>query len=185
MQTAGNVDDKVDCGVQMMARRCHDVAREQLFATLRLGGGNEQTIGLTSGGVGGKWLSTSSLLVLCSFLDLFAVAHIVPLLPAIGSDILASASSVTMTLGGLASAYGAMQLVASPIAGALCDKHGRRRSLIVACSATAVAYTLLACATSLPRLFVARCVAGLVKHSCNFSRALLLDGVPPHERMGT
>lgn len=70
--------------------------------------------------------------------------------------------SVTVQVGLLTAIYPLLQLLMAPIWGRMSDWLGRRRLLIVGIAGAAASYVLFALATSLPMLFLARALGGLL-----------------------
>ena len=96
---------------------------------------------------------------------------IVPILPYFAVEF--GASSLTVTL--LFSSFAAMQFLGGPIAGRLSDRFGRRTVLIVSLFGSAVAYLILAAATSIPALFAARLLGGLMAGNMTVANAVMVD----------
>lgn len=54
------------------------------------------------------------------------------------------------------SLYGLLQLIGSPISGAMSDRYGRRAVMLASCAATAISYLILGCADSMWMLVLSR-----------------------------
>lgn len=74
------------------------------------------------------------------------------------------------------------QFTASPILGALADRFGRRRVILIATAGSAIDYVLMALAPSLAWIFIARMVAGATAGIIATANAYIVDVTPPEER---
>jgi DHA1 family tetracycline resistance protein-like MFS transporter len=72
--------------------------------------------------------------------------------------------------------------VAAPVLGDLSDRYGRRPILIVSLAGTALSFVMLALASSLPMLFLARIVDGLSGGNIATARAYVADVTAPEDR---
>lgn len=70
--------------------------------------------------------------------------------------------SASVQVGLLTAIYPLVQLVVAPVWGRLSDSVGRRRLLIAGLAGSAMSYVLFAAATSLPGLYAARALGGLL-----------------------
>lgn len=106
-----------------------------------------------------------------------------PVLPALvtefrGGDVAASSH----TYGWIVAIFAVMQFVGAPVLGALSDRFGRRRVILIATAGAALDYTLMALSPSLAWLFVARMIAGLTAGVVGAAHAYLVDVTPPERR---
>lgn len=86
--------------------------------------------------------------------------------------------------GWLVSAYALMQFVGSPLLGALSDRFGRRRIILIATAGSAVDYVMMALAPTLGWLFLARIIAGFTAGVMATANAYVVDLTPPERRAG-
>jgi DHA1 family tetracycline resistance protein-like MFS transporter len=78
--------------------------------------------------------------------------------------------------------YALMQFIASPILGALSDRYGRRRVILISLLGSSIDYLIMANAPSLAWLFVARTVSGLTAGVLATANAYVADVTPPEKR---
>ncbi|MDP9322117.1 MAG: MFS transporter [Acidobacteriota bacterium] len=112
-----------------------------------------------------------SIIFLTIFVNLVGFGIIIPLLPFYAQTFGAS----PLVIGLLFASFSLSQLVASPILGDLSDRWGRRPVLIFSLLGTVVSFVMLALATSLSMLFVARIVDGLSGGNITTARAYIAD----------
>ena len=110
---------------------------------------------------------------------------LIPVLPRLivqfrGGDM----TSGTHTYGVVFGIYALMQFIGSPILGALSDRFGRRRIILIATAGSAIDYVIMACAPSLGWLFLARTIAGFTAGVYATANAYIVDVTPPEKRAG-
>jgi DHA1 family tetracycline resistance protein-like MFS transporter len=86
--------------------------------------------------------------------------------------------------GWIVGIYALMQFVGSPVLGALSDRYGRRRIILIATAGSALDYVIMACAPSLAWLFAARIIAGFTAGVFATANAYIADVTPPEKRAG-
>jgi DHA1 family tetracycline resistance protein-like MFS transporter len=116
-------------------------------------------------------------------LDMLALGVMVPVLPKLivafeGGD-MAKAARVTGAFGFI---WAAMQFVASPMLGALSDRHGRRGVILLSNLGLGLDYIVMALAPSLGWLFVGRVLSGITAASFPTASAYIADVTPPEKR---
>jgi DHA1 family tetracycline resistance protein-like MFS transporter len=112
------------------------------------------------------------------FVNLVGFGIIVPLLPFYAETFGAS----PLVIGLLFAVFSLSQLIAAPILGDLSDRYGRRPILIVSLIGTVISFVMLALASSLTMLFVARIVDGLSGGNISTARAYVADITEPQDR---
>ncbi len=116
-------------------------------------------------------------------LDFMAIGVIIPVLPPLivafrGGD---TASGAAM-YGVFVTVWAAMQFIFSPVLGALSDRFGRRRVILLSNFGLGLDYLLMAVAPSLSWLFVGRVISGITSASYATASAYVADVTPPEKR---
>ncbi len=75
-----------------------------------------------------------------------------------------------------------MQFIFSPIMGALSDRFGRRRVILISCLGLGLDYILMALAPNLIWLFIGRILSGITAASFATAGAYIADVTPPEKR---
>src|SRR5690606_24541247 len=78
--------------------------------------------------------------------------------------------------------FAAVQFVSTPVQGALSDRFGRRPVILVSCLGLGLDFVVMALATSLPMLLVARIISGVASASFTTANAYIADVTPPEKR---
>src|SRR5438094_267946 len=110
--------------------------------------------------------------------DVLGLTIILPLLPFYAESLGAPPAVVGM----LVSAYAACQLIAGPPLGHLSDRVGRRPVLLVSQIGTCAGFLILASATSLWMVFLARVIDGLTAGNLTVAQAYISDVTEPENR---
>ena len=105
------------------------------------------------------------------FIDLLGFGIIIPLLPFYAEHFGASA----LIVGLLSTSFSLMQFLFAPFWGRLSDRIGRRPVILIGLIGSALSYSLFALASSLPMLFVARCLAGIAGANIPTAQAFIAD----------
>ena len=110
--------------------------------------------------------------VIFLFLDVVAFSGVlVATLPFVINNFGGSVLLVTIAFG----SFSFFQFFVSPFWGSLSDRIGRKPLLILNCVAELIANILLAIATNLPIIFLARVIAGLFKTNISVGTAYIAD----------
>ena len=118
-------------------------------------------------------------------LDVLAIGLVIPVLPKIVEGFLGGDTSRAATVFGLMSvAWAAMQLMFSPILGAVSDTYGRRPVLLFSNLGLGIDYVLMALAPNLAWLFAARIISGIAAATFSTATAYIADVTPPDKRAG-
>ncbi|XP_077288115.1 major facilitator superfamily domain-containing protein 9-like [Arctopsyche grandis] len=111
------------------------------------------------------------ILYLITFVDLFAVGLVVPLI----SSHVISLGGTHFIVGLMGSFYCGLQLFSGPILGSLSDVNGRKPVLIVTLLCCSIAYFCFGCISSIYVLLFLRMVLGVFKHTQTLSKAFVTD----------
>src|SRR6476661_8043092 len=112
------------------------------------------------------------------FIDLIGFGMIIPILPLYAQRF----NATELQIGILLASYSFMQFLASPFLGWLSDRYGRKPILLCSLIGSATGYLLMADATSLTMLFLARILAGVAGASVGTASAYIADITPPENR---
>jgi MFS family permease len=132
--------------------------------------------------------------MITAFIDMVGLLMVIPLLPFYAMSL--ARDGITLSLGGgrafhsgvglvtalLVTAFTVAQLVSAPLWGRFSDRFGRRPALLVALSASAVAYVIFGFATSLFLLFLSRLVQGAGGGTVGVIQAYVADSSEPEQR---
>jgi DHA1 family tetracycline resistance protein-like MFS transporter len=108
---------------------------------------------------------------------------VIPVLPGLvtqfeGGDIAEGSHWYAWIIG----AFALMQFIGSPIIGALSDRYGRRRVLLIALAGSSIDYVIMALAPNVGWLLVARMISGLTAAVLPTANAYVADVTPPEKR---
>lgn len=106
---------------------------------------------------------------------------VLPLLPFLVGKYL-PARQVVVGMSALMSVFAACTFIAAPILGALSDRYGRRKILIISLSGSVAGYVLFGIGGSLWVLFLGRIIDGLTAGNISTIFAYVADSTSPEER---
>jgi len=116
-------------------------------------------------------------------LDMLALGLIVPVLPKLVVEFLGGDTAGAARIYGLfGTAWALMQLVFSPLLGALSDRFGRRPVILISLFGLGLDYVLMALAPNLTWLFVGRVISGITAATFSTANAYIADVTPPERR---
>ncbi|HEX8749333.1 MAG TPA: MFS transporter, partial [Pyrinomonadaceae bacterium] len=128
-------------------------------------------------------------LMATAFVDMLGLLMIIPLLPFYvktlggeGIDILGMHFGIGIISGAIVAAFTVAQLVSAPLWGKFSDRMGRRPTLLIALSASAIAYLIFGFAHSLLVLFLSRVVQGAGGGTVGVIQAYVADSTAPEDR---
>ena len=128
-------------------------------------------------------------LMATAFIDMVGLLMIIPLLPfyvktlgGSGIEILGLHFGIGIISGTIVAAFTVAQLLSAPMWGRFSDRMGRRPTLLIALSASAIAYLIFGFAHSLLLLFVSRIVQGAGGGTVGVIQAYVADSTAPEDR---
>lgn len=114
-------------------------------------------------------------------LNSIGMSVVLPLLPFLVGKYLGPAQ-VVVGMSALLSVYAGCTFFAAPVLGALSDRYGRKRILIISLSGSAIGYILFATGGSLWMLFLGRIIDGLTAGNISTLLACISDTTESKER---
>src|SRR6476469_889095 len=128
-------------------------------------------------------------LMATAFIDMIGVLMIFPLLPfyvknlgGSGLNLLGFHVGIGLITSFIVSAFTVAQLLSAPMWGRFSDRVGRRPTLLIALSASAIAYLIFGFAHSLWLLLLSRVVQGAGGGTVGVIQAYVADSTEPHDR---
>ncbi len=128
-------------------------------------------------------------LMITAFVDMVGLLMVIPLLPfyvkslgGAGLDFFGMHFGIGIISGAIVAAFTVAQLLSAPLWGRFSDRVGRRPALLVALSASAVAYLIFGFAQSLFLLFLSRLVQGAGGGTVGVIQAYVADSTAPENR---
>jgi MFS family permease len=129
------------------------------------------------------------ILMATAFIDMLGVLMIFPLLPfyvkslgGSGIHILGFNLGIGIIAGFIIASFTLAQLLSAPLWGRFSDRVGRRPTLLIALSASAIAYLIFGFADSLFLLFLSRIVQGAGGGTVGVIQAYVADSTAPEDR---
>ena len=128
-------------------------------------------------------------LMATAFVDMLGVLMIFPLLPfyvknlgGSGFNFLGHHLGIGFITSVIVASFTVAQLLAAPMWGRFSDRVGRRPALLIALSASAIAYLIFGFAQSLWLLLLSRVVQGAGGGTVGVIQAYVADSTEPHDR---
>jgi DHA1 family tetracycline resistance protein-like MFS transporter len=115
-------------------------------------------------------------------IDMVSIGLIVPVLPALVGSFTASQTEQAWWYGAVTFAFSFANFLASPLLGALSDRHGRRPVLLVGFCALSLSFFVTALATALWMLIAVRLFSGAMQSNISVANAYVADITPPEDR---
>lgn len=114
---------------------------------------------------------------------MMGIGLIIPVLPGLITQFQGGAvAESSHVYGWMVGLFALMQFIGSPILGALSDRFGRRRVILIALAGSTVDYVMMALAPTLAWMFAARMIAGLTAGVLATTNAYVVDVTPPEKR---
>jgi MFS family permease len=133
---------------------------------------------MTSIAVPGTSRRALTFIFITILLDVMGAGVMMPVVPYIVRPYSADA----LTIGLLAVSFSVAQFFASPLLGAVSDRHGRRPVLVLSMFGAALGYALFGVGGALWMFFVSRVVAGFTGGSLTAAQAYIADVSGPEDR---
>lgn len=121
-------------------------------------------------------------IMLATLIDMVAIGLIIPVLPALVGEFAGSQAEQALWYGAVTFTFGFANFFASPVLGALSDRHGRRPVLLIGFCGLATSFLLTAVVTALWMLILVRLVSGAMQANISVANAYVADITPPAER---
>ncbi len=116
-------------------------------------------------------------------LDVLSLGVMIPVLPTIVLGFMAGdTAGAAEVFGVFATAWGLMQVLFSPLLGALSDRFGRRPVILISCLGLGLDYIFMAIAPSLTLLLVGRIISGITAATISTSFAYIADVTTANNR---
>ena len=121
-------------------------------------------------------------IMLTALVDMVAIGLIIPVLPALVGSFTGSQADQAFWYGVVTFTFGVANFFASPILGALSDRHGRRPVLLIGFCGLALSFFATALSTAVWMLIAVRLVSGAMQANLAVANAYVADITPPEER---
>ncbi|MEM9668979.1 MAG: TCR/Tet family MFS transporter [Pseudomonadota bacterium] len=116
-------------------------------------------------------------------LDMMGFGLIVPVIPALLTELSGLSAEEAVVWGGaLTATYALMNFIAGPTMGNLSDRFGRRPVLLASIGTLAIDFLIMGFANTLAILFVGRALAGISSATFSTANAYIADVTTPEER---
>jgi DHA1 family tetracycline resistance protein-like MFS transporter len=133
--------------------------------------------------VGARRRAAFAFIFVTIVLDMFALGMIIPVLPHLIEDFMGGdTAGAAKVYGVFGTVWALMQFLSMPVMGALSDRFGRRRVILLSNFGLGLDYVLMALAPSLAWLFVGRVISGITAASISTGMAYVADVTPPEKR---
>jgi DHA1 family tetracycline resistance protein-like MFS transporter len=116
-------------------------------------------------------------------LDILALGIVIPVLPHLVEEFMGGDTAGAAKVYGLfGTVWALMQFISMPVLGALSDRFGRRRVILLSNLGLGLDYILMALAPNLAWLFVGRVISGITAASISTAMAYIADVTPTDRR---
>ena len=116
-------------------------------------------------------------------LDILALGIVIPVLPHLVEEFMGGDTAGAAKVYGLfGTVWALMQFISMPVMGALSDRFGRRRVILLSNLGLGLDYILMALAPNLAWLFVGRVISGITAASISTAMAYIADVTPTDKR---
>lgn len=118
--------------------------------------------------------------LVCVFIDMLGIGLIIPVLPLLVGEFVATRDLQAQWYGILSTVFGLMQFICMPALGAVSDRIGRRPVLLYSMAGMCLNFLATAWAPNLAALFIGRIIGGMSSASMSVAAAYASD-VSSHE----
>ena len=116
-------------------------------------------------------------------IDVLGFGVIIPVLPKLVEQLMGGDPAKGAAMYGLfVSVWSLMQFFFSPLLGAISDRFGRRRVILISCFGLGLDYIVMALAPNIGWLLVGRVISGICASSFSTAGAYIADVAPPEKR---
>ena len=116
-------------------------------------------------------------------LSVLGFGLLIPVLPGLVTEFQGgSVAAGSHSYGLLVGVFALLQFIGAPILGALSDRFGRRRVILIALAGAAIDYVILALAPNMTWLFIGRSISGFTAGIMATANAYVADVTPPEQR---
>jgi DHA1 family tetracycline resistance protein-like MFS transporter len=123
-----------------------------------------------------------SFLLVTVFIDLLGLGLIVPIVPALMTDLTGRADDAARWSGLIGSGYGLLQFLTAPLLGRLADRYGRRPVLLASLTCLSIDWLGHAMASTMLLLVLCHAVAGACAGTSIVVNAYIADIFAPDDR---
>ncbi|HEY5801017.1 MAG TPA: TCR/Tet family MFS transporter [Burkholderiaceae bacterium] len=121
-------------------------------------------------------------ILVCVFIDMLGIGIIIPVLPILVGEYVATQELQARWFGILGTVFGLMQFLCMPVLGALSDRYGRRPVLMYSMFGMFLNFLATAWAPNLACLFIGRVIGGASSASMSVASAYASDVSTPQNR---
>ena len=121
-------------------------------------------------------------IMLTVLIDMVAIGIVIPVLPVLVGSFASSQAEQAYWYGVVAFAFGVSNFLASPLLGALSDRHGRRPVLLLGFLGLGISFFGTALTTTLWGLIAVRAAGGAMQANAAIANAYVADITPPETR---
>lgn len=121
-------------------------------------------------------------IMLTALIDMVAIGLMIPVLPALVGSFTGTQADQAFWYGVVTFTFSLANFFASPVLGALSDRHGRRPVLLLGFCGLALSFFATAMATAVWMLILVRLVSGAMQSNLAIANAYVADITPPEGR---
>jgi len=116
-------------------------------------------------------------------IDVLGFGLIIPVLPKLVQQFMGGDAAKAATIYGVfGTAWALMQFLFSPLLGAISDRFGRRKVILISCFGLGLDYIVMALAPGVGWLLVGRIISGICASNFSTAGAYIADVSPPEKR---